>query len=163
DVNAAFTKLRQNPGESLHFFFCEEGADGVPVLLFSQTHIPSTETKKILGAAKKPGKAAGHMTMDKTGNLTVTPDKPCKPLAKGVQIVARNHNCMPHSITVTPAGRPDGAYAGSEADAGGRVVDRPDGAYAGSEEDAGRRPADAYGVSSPQPEHDEVDEDEDED
>jgi hypothetical protein len=101
DIKAAFSKMKSQPGATLHFFFCEQGEDGKPLLIMDNKPIPSAERSVALAKAKKKNKGGGRMEIDTEGELKVTPlGSPPSCLAKGLQIVARNHNCMPKSIKI---------------------------------------------------------------
>jgi hypothetical protein len=103
DFKAAMSKLKSNPGKGLHFFFCEQGADGKPVLLVDTKAISGSQQAEVLKTAKKKSKCAGEMEVNKEGELELTP-KGSTPtsLAKGVQVVARNANAMPKAIVLKP-------------------------------------------------------------
>ncbi|MCI0684602.1 MAG: hypothetical protein L0Y71_21035 [Gemmataceae bacterium] len=101
DVRSAFNKMKSRPGLKLHFFYCEQGPNGKPVLLMDTKAIPKDEKDGVLKTAKKKGKAGGLMEMSPEGELNVTPKgSPHTSLAKGVQIAARNNNCMPKAINI---------------------------------------------------------------
>jgi hypothetical protein len=101
DLKAALGRLKSQPKSSMHFFFCEQGKDGKPVLLIETAPIKSAVWEPILKEAKKKVKAEGQLMMPEEGHLNVVP-KGSAPssLAAGVQIVARNLSCMPKSISV---------------------------------------------------------------
>jgi hypothetical protein len=111
NLKAAFSKLQGSPETAtLHYFFCEAGEDGKPVLLIESKKIPREETEPVLEKAKKKGKSAGCMMMRKNGELVVNPvgTFPTS-LAKGIQIAARNDNAMVFNGIVINPGEPEAA------------------------------------------------------
>jgi hypothetical protein len=105
DIKAAFNKLKERRNVPLHFFFCEQGEDGKPVLLIDNKRIPDGEWRPILAKAKKKGKCTGSLEINDDNELVVGPQGTAPTsLAKGIQIVAREHSAMVfNGITIKEA------------------------------------------------------------
>jgi hypothetical protein len=104
EFKAAMSKLKSAPGKGLHFFFCEAGEDGKPLLIVDTKKIPKAAQAEALKKAKKKGKCSGKLDMSSEGELELTPfGAPPTSLARGVQVVARNANAMPKGIVVKDA------------------------------------------------------------
>jgi hypothetical protein len=74
DLKDAFSKLKSHRNQPLHFFFCEKGQDGKPLLVVDKNKIPDTERKKVLATAKsKETYCGGEMELSPDDVLTVTP------------------------------------------------------------------------------------------
>lgn len=104
EFKAAMSKLKAAPGKGMHFFFCEAGPDGKPLLIIDTKKIPKSTQAEALKTAKKKGKCSGKLDMSNEGELELTPfGNPPTSLARGVQVVARNANAMPKGIVIKEA------------------------------------------------------------
>ena len=132
DLRPAFSKLKAGSGQAtLHYFFCEAGEDGKPVLVMDNKKIPPKDFKAILETAKKKGKSSGRMEINAANELIVTPigSFPAS-LAKGIQVAARDANALIFSGVVLNPSEPE---TGATDDPAAPEAPRPPASQGGDE------------------------------
>ncbi len=73
ELKTGFSKMKGSPDAKLHFFVCEQGANGKPVLIVDGSAIKKDEQDEVIKTAKKKNKCVGTMTISEKGYLTVIP------------------------------------------------------------------------------------------
>jgi hypothetical protein len=111
DLKQGLGRLKAQPGSSLHFFFCEKGADDKPVVLLDSKAVAKDAEKEVLARAKSKTLARGTMHIDEAGDLCVTPRGPCPSgLQRGIEKAAKHASVAHYFKTV----KLNGAEAATE-------------------------------------------------
>jgi hypothetical protein len=136
DVKTAFQKMHGKPDVAYHFFFCEQGADGKPVLLVDTKKIQPPEMDKVLQTAKKKNKCVGTLNMPESDVLNADPvgsfpsslAAGLKKVAKSVKVKLQKVKIKGEEEQTAPPGAPGEQEAqeseGQEADPGQALQQR---------------------------------------
>ena len=122
DLKQAMNKMKSAHDKPFFFFFCDQGADGKPVLLVDVKPIAQKEIAEVLATAKKKTKILGKMSINPAGELDVVPkgNAPSN-LATGIQKASRDANAMVfRSINIGAAEKEE------EEEQGGETADSPE-------------------------------------